>query len=80
MSTDTELPRRDLIPLVVPPVTLEGRAVRLEPLRPEHAAPLASLCEAEVFEFLSQVLRTEEDVAALDAEHAPRPRTGARGR
>ena len=34
MSTDTELPRREPIPLVVPPVTLEGRAVRLEPLRP----------------------------------------------
>jgi len=67
MSTDTELPRRDLIPLIVPPVTLEGQVVALEPLGPEHAAPLASLCEPEVFEFLSQVLRTEADVAGYIA-------------
>jgi RimJ/RimL family protein N-acetyltransferase len=67
MSTDTELPRRELIPLVVPPVTLEGQAVRLEPLRPEHAAPLASLCEEEVFEFTSSVMRTQEDLAAYIA-------------
>ena len=72
MSTDANLPRRALLPLVVPPVTLEGRAVRLEPLRLEHAAPLASLCEDEVFQFLSQVMRTEAEVkqylaAALEA-------------
>ncbi|HYI02427.1 GNAT family protein [Hyalangium sp.] len=67
MSTDTELPRRALIPLVVPPVTLEGRSVRLEPLRPEHAAPLASLCEDEIFEFTSVALRTQEDLAAYIA-------------
>lgn len=67
MSTDTELPRRELIPLIVPPVTLEGRAVRLEPLGPEHAAPLASLCEDEIFEFSVQVLRTEADLAAYIA-------------
>jgi RimJ/RimL family protein N-acetyltransferase len=64
MSTDTELPRRELIPLAVPPVTLEGRTVRLEPLRREHATALASICEDEVFEFTSQVLRTQEDLAA----------------
>ena len=62
MSTDTEVPRRELIPLLVPPITLEGRAVRLEPLRLEHAAALASLCEDEVFEFTSMVLRTQADV------------------
>lgn len=67
MSTDTTLPRRDLIPLVVPAVTLEGSAVRLEPLRPEHAAPLASICEDEVFEFTSSVLRTEQELAAYIA-------------
>jgi RimJ/RimL family protein N-acetyltransferase len=67
MSTNTELPRRALIPLVVPPVTLEGRLVRLEPLRPEHAAPLASLCEDEIFEFTSVALRTQEDLAAYIA-------------
>lgn len=62
MSADTELPRRELIPLVVPPVTLEGRAVRLEPLRREHAVALASICEDEVFEFTSQVLRTQAEL------------------
>jgi RimJ/RimL family protein N-acetyltransferase len=72
MSTDANLPRRALLPLVVPPVTLEGRAVRLEPLRLEHAAALASLCEDEVFQFLSQVMRTAAEVklylaAALEA-------------
>jgi RimJ/RimL family protein N-acetyltransferase len=68
MSTnDTELPRRALIPLIVPPVTLEGRAVRLEPLRLEHAAALASLCDDEVFEFLSIKLRTQADVEAYIA-------------
>jgi N-acetyltransferase len=64
MSTDTELPRRALLPLVVPPVTLEGRKVRLEPLLLEHAAPLASICEDPVFEFTSMVLRTQADVEA----------------
>jgi RimJ/RimL family protein N-acetyltransferase len=67
MSTDTELPRRELIPLVVPPVTLEGRVVRLEPLRREHAVALASLCEDEVFEFTAQVLRTPADLEAYIA-------------
>jgi RimJ/RimL family protein N-acetyltransferase len=45
-------------------VTLEGRKVRLEPLLLEHAAPLASICEDEVFEFTSMVLRTQADVEA----------------
>ncbi|WP_224243286.1 GNAT family N-acetyltransferase [Hyalangium gracile] len=73
MSTNTpnpnasELPRRELTPLVVPPVTLEGRTVRLEPLRPEHAAELASLLEPEVFEFTALVLRTQADVEAYIA-------------
>ncbi|MDC0713384.1 GNAT family protein [Stigmatella sp. ncwal1] len=62
MSTTVELPRRALIPLVVPPVTLEGHGVRLEPLRPEHAGELASLCEDTVFEFTVQVLRTQADL------------------
>lgn len=67
MSTNTELPRRELIPLIVPPVTLEGRAVRLEPLRREHAVALASICEDEVFEFTAQVLRTQADLEAYIA-------------
>jgi RimJ/RimL family protein N-acetyltransferase len=67
MSTDTELPRRALIPLVVPPVTLEGRTVRLEPLRPEHAPELASICEDEIFEFTTLTLKTQADVEAYIA-------------
>jgi RimJ/RimL family protein N-acetyltransferase len=72
MSTDANLPRRSMIPLAVPPITLEGRAVRLEPLRQEHAAELFSVCEPAVFEFLSQVMSTEAEVkqyiaAALEA-------------
>ncbi|HEY7941466.1 MAG TPA: GNAT family protein [Candidatus Limnocylindrales bacterium] len=31
-------------PMPVEPVTLEGRHVRLEPMRPEHAADLAAAC------------------------------------
>ncbi|ADO69418.1 GNAT family N-acetyltransferase [Stigmatella aurantiaca] len=73
MSTTGALPHRALIPLVVPPVTLEGHGVRLEPLRPEHAGALASLCEDTVFEFTVQVLRTQADLeryitVALEAE------------
>ncbi len=41
--------------------------MRLEPLRLEHAAALASICEPAVFEFLSQVMRTEEEVRAYIA-------------
>lgn len=72
MSLDATLPRRELLPLQVPPVVLEGRAVRLEPLRLEHAAELTSVCEPAVFEFLSQVMSTEAEVrqyiaAALEA-------------
>lgn len=76
MSTDTELPRREPIPLIVPPVTLEGTAVRLEPLGPEHAGPLASLCEDEIFEFSVQVLRTQAD---LDGFIASALQAAARG-
>jgi len=72
MSLDATLPRRELIPLLVPPVTLEGQAVRLEPLRLEHAPELAAVCEPTVFEFLSVVMSTEAQVrqyiaAALEA-------------
>ncbi|WP_342378887.1 GNAT family N-acetyltransferase [Myxococcus stipitatus] len=61
-ETDAGVPRRELVPLVAPPVILEGRAVRLEPLRLEHAPALASLCEDSLFAFFSVVLRTQEDV------------------
>ncbi|WP_224364774.1 GNAT family N-acetyltransferase [Hyalangium versicolor] len=63
----TELPRRELIPLIVPPVTLEGRSVVLEPLRMEHAAALASICTPEVFEFTTLTLSTQADVEAYIA-------------
>ncbi|AKQ68994.1 GCN5-related N-acetyltransferase [Myxococcus hansupus] len=60
---DSGMPRRECVPLVVPPVTLEGRHVRLEPLRPEHAPALAALCEPDIFTWFSRALRTEADVA-----------------
>ncbi|NPC46003.1 N-acetyltransferase [Corallococcus sp. AB032C] len=63
LPTDVGVPRRDPVPLVVPPVTLEGRAVRLEPLTLEHAPALAAVCEPEIFANFSRVLRTEADVA-----------------
>ncbi|MFP2962116.1 GNAT family N-acetyltransferase [Myxococcus sp. 1LA] len=62
---DARTPRRECVPLVVPPVTLEGRDVRLEPLRPEHAPALAALCEDVLFTWFSRVMRTEADVAAF---------------
>ncbi|NOK33103.1 N-acetyltransferase [Corallococcus exercitus] len=61
--TDVGVPRRDPVPLVVPPVTLEGRTVRLEPLTPEHVPGLAAVCEPDIFAHFSRVLRTEADVA-----------------
>lgn len=61
--TDAEAPRRDLVPLVVPPVTLEGTAVRLVPLSLAHVPALAAACEPELFAHFSRVLRTEADVA-----------------
>jgi RimJ/RimL family protein N-acetyltransferase len=63
-NTDTPLPRRERIPLVVPPVVLEGRAVRLEPLQPHHAEGLAAICEPAIFEHFSLELRTRADVEA----------------
>ncbi|XXF79137.1 GNAT family N-acetyltransferase [Myxococcaceae bacterium GXIMD 01537] len=64
MTLDASLPHRELLPLLVPPVVLEGGAVRLEPLRPEHAGPLAALCEPAIFEHFNTVLGTREDVEA----------------
>lgn len=64
MNSDAQLPHRERIPLVVPPVVLEGRAVRLEPLALHHAPALAAVCEPEVFQHFNVVLRTREDVEA----------------
>ncbi|PTL76372.1 GNAT family N-acetyltransferase [Vitiosangium sp. GDMCC 1.1324] len=63
MSTETEpILYRELTPLVVPPVTLEGQAVRLEPLAMSHAPALAAVAEPDIFEFFNVVLRTPKDV------------------
>lgn len=61
-SDTADAPRRELVPLVVPPVVLEGQAVRLEPLRREHAPALTALCEPEIFTWFSRVLSTRADV------------------
>jgi RimJ/RimL family protein N-acetyltransferase len=49
-------------PLVVPPVTLEGRAVRLEPLELSHGPELAMVAEPALFEHFNTVLCTPGDV------------------
>ena len=49
-------------PLVVPPGTLEGRAVRLEPLELSHGPDLAMVAEPALFEHFNTVLRTPGDV------------------
>jgi RimJ/RimL family protein N-acetyltransferase len=67
MHTDAQLPRRERLPLVVPPVTLEGRTVRLEPLQLTHAEALAALVEPEIFQHFNVVLRTRADVEAYIA-------------
>lgn len=67
MTTDAQLPRRERLPLVVPPVVLEGRAVRLEPLQPQHAPALAALVEPDLFQYFNVVLRTRADVEAYIA-------------
>ncbi len=62
------LPRRALTPLVVPPVTLEGRSVLLAPLEAHHAPALAAVAEPEIFEFFNMTLATPADVEAYVAE------------
>ncbi|MCP3104730.1 GNAT family N-acetyltransferase [Myxococcus sp. K15C18031901] len=62
LPSDDVPPRREPVPLVVPPVVLEGTMVRLEPLALEHAPALEALCEPDLFAHFSQVLRTREDV------------------
>ncbi|RKH72889.1 GNAT family N-acetyltransferase [Corallococcus aberystwythensis] len=64
---DVGVPHRDPVPLVVPPVTLEGRAAWLEPLGLEHVPALAALCEPEIFAHFSRVLATEGDVESYVA-------------
>jgi RimJ/RimL family protein N-acetyltransferase len=65
MSSETDpVQYREPTPLVVPPVTLEGRAVRLEPLAPHHAPALVAVAEPGLFEHFPQVLLTLQDMEA----------------
>ncbi|GEN05398.1 Protein N-acetyltransferase, RimJ/RimL family [Myxococcus fulvus] len=68
LPSDEGLPWREPLPLVVPPVVLEGRAVRLEPLSLEHAPALAALCEDELFTYFTVVPRTLADVERFIAD------------
>jgi N-acetyltransferase len=69
MSNETDpILYREPTPLVVPAVTLEGRAVRLAPLTMSHAAALAAIVEPDIFEHFNQVLRTPKDVEAYIAD------------
>jgi N-acetyltransferase len=53
---------REPTPLIVPPVTLEGRAVRLEPLALSHAPALSAVVEPDIFQHFNVVLSTPRDV------------------
>lgn len=69
MRPETEpIPHRELTPLIVPEVTLEGTVVRLEPLTREHAAALTAVLEPEIFEFFNEELRTREDMESYIAQ------------
>ncbi|HYO68865.1 MAG TPA: GNAT family protein [Archangium sp.] len=64
MSSNDPILYREPTPLVVPPVTLEGQAVRLEPLAMSHAPALAAVAEPDIFQHFNVVLRTLGDVEA----------------
>ncbi len=69
MSTENDpVLYREPTPLIVPPVTLEGRAVRLEPLAMSHAPALSAVVEPDIFEHFNVVLSTLADVEAYIAE------------
>jgi RimJ/RimL family protein N-acetyltransferase len=69
MSPETDpVLYREPTPLVVPPVTLEGHVVRLEPLALSHAPALAEVAEPDLFEHFNVVLRTLGDVEAYIAD------------
>jgi RimJ/RimL family protein N-acetyltransferase len=69
MSTESDpILYRELTPLVVPPVMLEGRAVRLEPLAMSHAPALAAVAEPDIFEHFNVLLRTPQDVERYIAD------------
>jgi RimJ/RimL family protein N-acetyltransferase len=68
MSSNDPILYREPTPLVVPPVTLEGQTVRLEPLAMSHAPALAAVAEPDIFEHFNTVLRTLGDVEAYIAD------------
>jgi RimJ/RimL family protein N-acetyltransferase len=69
MSTENDpVLYREPTPLIVPPVTLEGRAVRLEPLAMSHAPALSAVVEPDIFEHFNVVLSTPKDVEAYIAD------------
>jgi len=68
MSSNDPILYREPTPLVVPPVTLEGQAVRLAPLEMSHAPALAAVLEPGLFEHFNVVLSTLGDVEAYIAE------------
>lgn len=51
--------------MIVTPITLEGRNVRLEPLRKEHLAGLAEVgLDPELWRWIPTAVRTREEMAA----------------
>lgn len=57
------MPRKELP--WVEPVVLDGRFVRLEPIRPKHARELAKHADEEIFKYHAAVLPREQSVAAV---------------
>jgi RimJ/RimL family protein N-acetyltransferase len=54
-----------LLPMVVAPVALEGREIRLEPLSLEHHAQLCEVgLDAELWRWIPQAVRTPEEMRA----------------
>ncbi|MFE8605662.1 GNAT family N-acetyltransferase [Archangium violaceum] len=68
MSANDPILHREPTPLVVPPVTLEGQSVRLEPLAMSHAPALAAVIEPGIFEHFNVVLSTLGDMETYIAD------------
>ncbi|OJT22154.1 GNAT family N-acetyltransferase [Archangium sp. Cb G35] len=68
MSANDPILHREPTSLVVPPVTLEGQSVRLEPLAMSHAPALAAVAEPGIFEHFNVVLSTLGDMETYIAD------------
>ncbi|WPB75622.1 GNAT family protein [Archangium violaceum] len=68
MSANDPILHREPTPLVVPPVTLEGQSVRLEPLAMSHAPALVAVTEPGIFEHFNVVLRSLGDMETYIAD------------